>query len=73
MFSKAALWLITLTAFITVMSMLPLQWEASSKAFSVRWGKAPAQPKQSFAMEVKKIQAQLAGDSAAERSSAKRV
>lgn len=58
-FSKAALWLITLTAFITVMSMLPLQWQASSQGLSVRWGNAPAQ-QNNLSEEVKKIQSQLA-------------
>jgi hypothetical protein len=37
-FSKAALWLIVLTAFITVIANLPVRWELSAQGFSVRWG-----------------------------------
>src|SRR3972149_6571450 len=34
-FSKAALWLIALTAFVTVMANLPVRWELSAQGFSV--------------------------------------
>ncbi len=56
-FSKAALWFITLTAFITVLTMLPLQWKLSADEFSVRWGAGNSDA----AEELKRLQLQLAG------------
>jgi len=56
-FSKAALWFLALTAFITVMTTLPLRWELTAQQFSVRWG-APADDTM---LELKKLQLQLAG------------
>jgi len=56
-FSKAALWFLALTAFITVLTMLPLHWEISANQFSVRWGKESTDTMD----ELKKLQAQLAG------------
>jgi hypothetical protein len=56
-FSKAALWFLALTAFITVLTMLPLQWQLNAQEFSVRWG-APAED---MTEELKKLQSQLAG------------
>ena len=56
-FSKAALWFLALTAFITVVSTLPLHWELSTHQFSIRWGKESADTMD----ELKKLQAQLAG------------
>ncbi|HSP05931.1 MAG TPA: zf-HC2 domain-containing protein [Acidobacteriota bacterium] len=58
-FSKAALWLITLTALITVLSVLPVKWDLSSSEFSIRWGQ-DRNPEANLAEEVKKVQAQLA-------------
>jgi|GEM_PF-3453312 len=56
-FSKAALWFLALTAFITVMTMLPLHWEVNAQQFSVRWGKNPSDTMD----ELRKLQVQLAG------------
>jgi hypothetical protein len=56
-FSKAALWFLALTAFITVLTMLPLQWQLNAQEFSVRWG----QPPSDMTGELKKLQSQLAG------------
>lgn len=57
-FSKAALWLIALTAFITVLSMMPVHWEVTSSHFSMKWGK-DAPPETDLTLEMKKMQAQL--------------
>jgi hypothetical protein len=56
-FSKAALWFLALTAFITVMTMLPLHWELNAQQFSVRWGQNPSDTME----ELKKLQMQLDG------------
>lgn len=58
-FSKAALWLITLTALISVLSVLPVRWDVSSNQFSIKWG-ADRNPETDLAAEVKKMQLQLA-------------
>jgi hypothetical protein len=54
-FSKAALWFLALTAFITVLTMLPLHWQVTAQEFSVRWGEAPSDPTE----ELRKLQVQL--------------
>jgi hypothetical protein len=56
-FSKAALWFLALTAFITVMTMLPLHWELNAQQFSVRWGSSSSDT----LGELKKLQMQLDG------------
>jgi hypothetical protein len=56
-FSKAALWFLALTAFITVMTMLPLHWELNAQQFSVRWGGNSSDTMD----ELKKLQMQLDG------------
>ena len=56
-FSKAALWFLAITAFITVLTMLPVQWHLTGQEFSVRWGAPPSDPTH----ELKKVQLQLAG------------
>ena len=56
-FSKAALWFLALTAFITVLTMLPLHWQLTAQEFSVRWGEAQSDPTE----ELKKLQVQLSG------------
>jgi len=56
-FSKAALWFLALTAFITVMTMLPLRWELNAQQFSVRWGGSSSDTLE----ELKKLQMQLDG------------
>ncbi len=56
-FSKAALWFLAITAFITVLTMLPLQWQLNAQEFSVRWGTPPSD----MTEELKKLQSQLAG------------
>jgi hypothetical protein len=56
-FSKAALWFLALTAFITVLTMLPLQWQVTGQEFSVRWGEPPSDTTE----ELKKLRLQLAG------------
>lgn len=58
-FSKAALWLITLTALISVLTILPVRWDLSSNQFSIKWGE-PRNPQMDLATEVKKMQMQLA-------------
>lgn len=56
-FSKAALWFLALTAFITVLTILPLHWQLSAQEFSVRWG----EPHPDTTEELKKLQLQLSG------------
>lgn len=58
-FSKAALWIIVITAFISALTFMPLQWEVSSKQFTIRWGKA-ARSQAELSEEIKKMQVQLA-------------
>lgn len=57
--SKAALWLLALTAAITVISYLPLRWELSENQFSLAWGKSAAK-EHSLTQEMKNVQQQLA-------------
>jgi hypothetical protein len=57
-FSKAALWLIAITAFLGALTILPLKWEVSANEFSVRWGSATGQESQ-LAEEMQKMQQQL--------------
>lgn len=57
-FSKAALWLITLTAFLTVLSVLPVRAELSSAGLSVRWGNEPTR-EEVMASELQTLRAQL--------------
>ena len=56
-FSKAAIWFLATTAFITVMTMLPLQWQLTGQEFSVRWGAPPTDATE----ELRKLQMQLSG------------
>lgn len=59
-FSKAALWLISLTALIAALSSLPLRWELTAQDFSIHWGKT--QTRQSdVSGDLKRLQAQLQG------------
>jgi hypothetical protein len=58
-FSKAAIWLLALTAAITVVMYIPLRWELSANQFSLSWGKSPSH-EQSLAREMKNVQKQLA-------------
>lgn len=57
-FSKAALWFITLTALITVISSLPVRWELSRHEFSIHWGRSSSSDTR-LANEMKQLQAQL--------------
>lgn len=57
-FSKAALWLVTLTALIAVLSSLPMQWELSQNEFAVRWGDHSSRDAE-LARELKNLQVQL--------------
>lgn len=57
-FSKAALWIVVLTAFLSALTFMPLHWEVSSKEFTVRWGKA-AQREAELSEEIRKMQLQL--------------
>lgn len=41
-FSKAALWVLALSLAVTAVSFLPIRWEVSAHAFSLRWGKEAA-------------------------------
>jgi hypothetical protein len=56
-FSKAALWLMILTAAITVVSYLPLRWELTSHRFALSWGK---KQDATLTEELKNMQQQLA-------------
>ncbi|MCI0602365.1 zf-HC2 domain-containing protein [bacterium] len=56
-FGKAALWFLATTAFITVLTTLPLQWQVNAQEFSVRWGTPPSD----MTEELKKLQLQLTG------------
>src|SRR5262245_33185299 len=57
-FSKAALWLLTLTAFITVISFLPIRWQISDGQFSIKWGETNNTDTM-MADELRKVQQQL--------------
>lgn len=57
-FSKAALWLLAITAFLGALTILPLQWQVSANEFSVRWGSKNDREAQ-LAGELKKVQQQL--------------
>jgi hypothetical protein len=56
--SKAALWVLALTALITAVSMMPLHWELSNNHFSVSWGEDSIQ-NADLAKELKNLQIQL--------------
>jgi len=57
-FSKAALWVLSLTALITVLSYLPIRWELSAHQFSVRWGRES--PREAgVSSKLKELQLQL--------------
>lgn len=56
--SKAALWLLALTAAITVISYLPLRWELTKNQFSLAWGKSSTH-EQGLTQEMKNVQQQL--------------
>jgi len=56
--SKAALWVVLLTAAITAVSFLPLSWEVSATSFSVRWGSGSGQP-ENLAEQLRSVQTQL--------------
>ena len=58
-FSKAALWMILLTAAIAAVSYLPIQWEISAEHFSVRWG-TEGSGERDLAKELQNLQQQLA-------------
>ena len=58
LFSKAALWLILLTAAITALSYSPVHWKISANEFSVRWGDDLPQ-NQELSRELKNLQVQL--------------
>ncbi len=58
-FSKAAIWILALTGLITVLTALPLRWELSAQAFSLRWGSESSR-EADLAREMKQLQVQLA-------------
>lgn len=58
-FSKAAIWIVVITGFISALTFMPLQWEVSSKQFTIRWGKN-ARSQAELSEEIKKMQLQLA-------------
>ena len=58
-FSKAALWLIAVTAMISVIVNLPVRWELSAQGFSVHWGTRSLRDAELNA-ELKRLQMQLA-------------
>ena len=37
-FSKAAIWVVALTGFLSVLTFMPVHWEVSSEQFTLRWG-----------------------------------
>jgi putative zinc finger protein len=57
-FSKAALWLISLTALIAVISSLPVRWELTAQDFSMHWGRSQAN-EADVSTELKRLQVQL--------------
>jgi hypothetical protein len=57
-FSKAALWLISLTALIAVISSLPVRWELTAQDFSIHWGRSQAK-EADVSTELKRLQVQL--------------
>jgi predicted anti-sigma-YlaC factor YlaD len=57
-FSKAAIWVVALTGFLSVLAFLPVQWEMSSKQFTLRWGSAVPREAE-LSAEIKKMQQQL--------------
>ena len=58
-FSKAALWFLSLTALIAVISSLPVRWELTADQFSVRWGNQ-INREEKVGEELKRMQVQLA-------------
>lgn len=56
--SKAAIWVVALTALITAISMMPLHWELSDDHFSVSWGEESIR-NEDLAKDLKNLQIQL--------------
>lgn len=57
-FSKAAIWVIALTALIATVSFMPLRWELNPQQFSLSWG-TKSTPDADLAAELKNVQTQL--------------
>ncbi len=57
-FSKAAIWVVVLTGFLSVLTFMPVHWEVSSKQFTLRWGNGD-QREAELSAEIKKIHQQL--------------
>jgi len=58
-FSKAAIWLISLGLIATSLTMLPIRWEASAHGFALHWGKEGI-PQDQLTQQLKGLQLQLA-------------
>lgn len=56
--SKAAIWVVALTALITAISMMPLHWELSDDHFAVSWGEESIR-NEDLAKDLKNLQIQL--------------
>jgi hypothetical protein len=57
-FSKAALWVLAITALLAAISVMPLHWELSDNHFSVSWGQ-PAVRNADLSQDIKELQIQL--------------
>lgn len=57
-FSKAAIWMLALTAAITALAFSPVQWQLTSSGFSIQWGSAQPQESQ-VATELKSLREQI--------------
>lgn len=57
-FSKAALWVVALSLALTAASFLPIKWEVSTQAFSIRWGKG-ATHDEDMAAQLKSLHQEL--------------
>jgi len=66
-FSKAALWLISITALIGVVSYMPVRWEVSKNELSLHWGKNSSR-EEALAQELRKFQVQLANMQSQDRN-----
>jgi hypothetical protein len=57
-FSKAALWVLAITALLAAISVMPLHWELSDNHFSVSWGQ-PDVRNADLSQDIKELQIQL--------------
>jgi len=57
-FSKAALWVLAITALLAALSVMPLHWELSDNHFAVNWGHPPVR-NADLSQDIRNLQIQL--------------